>query len=183
MLPFFVLCHYPPLVFYLFLILFLKVFKNLTSLVGIIQNYFYRYKTKLLVSFGCVGSLLLLAGFLGEQGLLFTAVCGLLIAVASLVTEHGLQACEPQQLRLTGSVVVAHRLSCSMVRVIFLDQGSNPCPGRQIPNHRAIREVPKLLFSDLAKEKKQTILSHEGFFFPPMINCEPSMALVQLKEF
>ena len=26
----------------------------------------------------------------GEQGLLFTAVCGLLIVVASLVAEHGL---------------------------------------------------------------------------------------------
>ena len=29
----------------------------------------------------------------GEQGLLFVAVCGPLIAVASLVAEHGLQAC------------------------------------------------------------------------------------------
>ena len=29
----------------------------------------------------------------GEQGLLFTAVRGLLIAVASLVAEHGLSAC------------------------------------------------------------------------------------------
>ena len=42
---------------------------------------------------GCVGSLLLCAGFLsscGEQGLLFIVVHGLLIAVASLVAEHGL---------------------------------------------------------------------------------------------
>ena len=29
----------------------------------------------------------------GEQGLLFVAVSGLLIAVASLVAEHGLQVC------------------------------------------------------------------------------------------
>ena len=29
----------------------------------------------------------------GEPGLLFTAVCGLLTAVASLVAEHGLWAC------------------------------------------------------------------------------------------
>ena len=28
----------------------------------------------------------------GERGLLFVAVCGLLIAVASLVAEHGLEA-------------------------------------------------------------------------------------------
>ena len=38
----------------------------------------------------------------GEQRLHFVAVHGLLIAVASLVGEHGLQS--------AGSVVVAHRL-------------------------------------------------------------------------
>ena len=32
----------------------------------------------------------------GEQGLLFVAVHGLLIAVASLVAEHGLQTCRLQ---------------------------------------------------------------------------------------
>ena len=41
-------------------------------------------------------------------GLLFVAVHGLLIAVASLVTEHG--------------------LSCSAACGIFPDQESNPCP-------------------------------------------------------
>ena len=40
-----------------------------------------------------------------EQGLLFIAMCRLLIAVASLVAEHGFQA---HGLRHTGSVVVAH---------------------------------------------------------------------------
>ena len=47
----------------------------------------------LFIYFGCVGSLLLCAGFLsscGERGLLFVVVRGLLIAVASLVVEHGL---------------------------------------------------------------------------------------------
>ena len=45
-----------------------------------------------LIIFGCVGSLLLRAAFssCGERGLLFVAVRGLLIAVASLVVEHGL---------------------------------------------------------------------------------------------
>ena len=33
-----------------------------------------------------------------------------------------------QQLWLAVSVVVAHRLSCSVACGIFLDQGSNPCP-------------------------------------------------------
>ena len=42
--------------------------------------------------FGCIGSSLLHAAFFSyvEQGLLFLAVPGLLIAVASLVAEHGL---------------------------------------------------------------------------------------------
>ena len=46
-----------------------------------------------LFSFGCIGSLLLHTGFslVGvDQGLLFVAVHGLLIVVASLVAEHRL---------------------------------------------------------------------------------------------
>ena len=39
---------------------------------------------------GCAGSSLLLKGFLELQKLLFIAMCGLLIAVVSLVSEHGL---------------------------------------------------------------------------------------------
>ena len=42
-----------------------------------------------------------------EQGLLFIAVHGLLIAVASLVAEHRLWVHGPQQLWHVGSVVVA----------------------------------------------------------------------------
>ena len=76
----------------------------------------------------------------GEWGLLVAAVRGLLLAVASLVAELGLQAHGLQQLWLTGSVVVArglqsagsvvvaHRLSCSTACGIFPDQGLNPCP-------------------------------------------------------
>ena len=42
--------------------------------------------------FGCVGSLLLRRALssCGQRGLLFIALCGLLIAVASLVAEHRL---------------------------------------------------------------------------------------------
>ena len=46
----------------------------------------------------------------GEWGLLFVAVHGLLIVVASLVVEHGLQAHRLQQLWHAVSVVVAHGL-------------------------------------------------------------------------
>ena len=46
-------------------------------------------------------------------------VLELLIAVASLVAEHGLWS--------AGSVVMAHRHFYSTACGIFLDQGSNPC--------------------------------------------------------
>ena len=96
----------------------------------------------------------------GEQGLLFTAVRGLLIAVASLVVEHGLQVRGLQylwhvgsvivapRLQSAGSVVVAHGFSCSAACGIFLDQGLNLCPlhFHRIPNHCATREVPIFMF-------------------------------------
>ena len=75
----------------------------------------------------------------GEWGLLFVAVHGPLIAVASPAAEHGLQAWLQQLwhvgsvvvargLQSTGSVVVAPGLSCSAACGIFLDQGSNLRP-------------------------------------------------------
>ena len=63
---------------------------NLLAMIWTSWILFYYYFLKFI--FG-VGSLLLRVGFLfscGERGLLFIAVCGLLIAVASLVAEHGL---------------------------------------------------------------------------------------------
>ena len=69
----------------------------------------------------------------------FVAVCRLLIVVASLIAEHGLQDVGRQQLWhvdsvisapglwSTGSVVTAHGLSCHVACRIFLDQGSNLC--------------------------------------------------------
>ena len=63
---------------------------------------------KKLFIFGCAGSSLLC-------GLSLAAIRGLLVAVAFL-------------LQSTGSVVVAHRLSCPAVCGIFSDQGSNPGP-------------------------------------------------------
>ena len=71
----------------------------------------------------------------GERGLLFVAVHGLLIAVASLAAEHGLQACRLQQLWHAGSVVVARGLSSCGAWAQSLrgmwdlpGPGSNPCP-------------------------------------------------------
>ena len=70
--------------------------------------------------FGCTGLHCYTWAFskCSERGLLFIVACQLLIAVASLVSEHGLQS--------TGSVVVAHGLSCSAAFGIFPDLGIKP---------------------------------------------------------
>ena len=71
----------------------------------------------------------------GKQGLLFFAVWGLLIVVASLVAKHGLYSMD--------SVAVVHGLSCpqhvdsSQTR----DRTCVLCIGRQILNHWTTREV------------------------------------------
>ena len=59
----------------------------------------------------------------GEWGLLFVAVCGLFIVVAS--------RCGAQPLGMWASTVAARHLSscgCPKACGIFLDQRSNPCP-------------------------------------------------------
>ena len=63
-----------------------------------------------------------------KWGLLFVALHGLLIAVASLVAEHGLQASGLQQLQHTVSVVVARGLSSYGARAQLL-QGMWYLPG------------------------------------------------------
>ena len=90
-----------------------------------------------LIYFGCIG--LWAVSSCGRWGLFFVAVRGLLIAVASLVSEHRLQARGLQSLwhagsvvvargiQSAGSVVVAHGISCSMACGIFPDQRSNQC--------------------------------------------------------
>ena len=101
----------------------------------------FLYNFIYLFIFSCAGSLLLHRLFCScdEHGLYFIAVCGLLIAVISHVSDHGYQACRLQQLwhigsvvadsrlQSTGSVIMAYGLSCSTASGIFLDQGSNLC--------------------------------------------------------
>ena len=88
-------------------------------------NFFFLFVFYLFI-YGCTGSsLLCLRAFssCSKQGLL--SGCGakirLLIAVASLVAEHG-------ALGVGVSVVEANGLSCPTVCGIFPDQGSNLCP-------------------------------------------------------
>ena len=79
-----------------------------------------------LVRFICL--FLAAVGLRRWYGLSLVVVCGLLIAVASPVAEHALQAHGLQQLQHAGSGVVMHGLSCSAARGILPDQGSNWCP-------------------------------------------------------
>ena len=60
----------------------------------------------------------------GDQEL-FVALCGLLIAMASL-GQHGLRLPSFSSFSFPGYIVLVHRLSCSEAHVIFLDQGLNP---------------------------------------------------------
>ena len=76
------------------------------------------------LTFDCSGSSLLCIGFLQlwqMGGYSLVAVLGLLIALASLVVEHGLW--DVQAL-----VVAACRLICPMACGILPGQGLNPCP-------------------------------------------------------
>ena len=65
-----------------------------------------------------------------SRGYSLAVVCGLLVAVASLGVEHGLQGTQ-------ASAVVAQQLSCPVACGIFRDQRSThvSCIGRRIFNH------------------------------------------------
>ena len=103
-----------------------------------------------------------------EQGLLSMEVHGFLIVVASPVAEHRPQsrwvsgvwhagsAVAAQGLQNTGSVIVAHGLSCSTVWGNLLEQGIRPVSpalaGRvlsTVPPGKSYSIVPKLLHLDL----------------------------------
>ena len=84
-----------------------------------------------------------------EQGLPFVAVCRLLIAVASLVVEHGLQARGLQQLWLMGPRAQAQQLwhtGLAVPRHVGFSgtraRTRVSCIGRWILNHCATREAP-----------------------------------------
>ena len=62
----------------------------------------------------------------GKWGLLFVALLGLLVAVASFMGALGCSGFGSCHLQRAGSVVVAHRLICPAAYGIFPDQGSNP---------------------------------------------------------
>ena len=119
-----------------------RLVSKMQCFVNTISFYLFIYLFIIYLIFGVLGLCCCARAFssCGEQGLLLVAVHGLLIAVASLVVEHGFQVRWLQQLWLAGSVVVAHRLQsagsvvvthrlvCSLACGLFPDQGSNSCP-------------------------------------------------------
>ena len=89
----------------------------------------------------------------GKQGLLFVVVRRLLIALASLAAEHGLQTCRLQQLWLVGCRAQAQQLwHTGLVPLRHVGSSRTrartcvPCIGRQILNHCATREALCLCF-------------------------------------
>ena len=109
---------------------------------GMFQIYFFNLFIQFWLRWVFVAARRLsLAG--GELGLLFVVVCGLLIAVASLVAEHGLQGTWAQQLWHTGLVAPRH-VGSSQTRA----RTRVPCIGRRICNHCSTREDPELLTSN-----------------------------------
>ena len=121
--------------------IFLDQGLNLCALPWQVDSFFFLIY--LFIYFGCVESWLLHVGSCGEWGLLFVAVRGLLIGVASLVAEHGsrhmgFSSCmRVQQLWLTGLVAPRH-VGSSRTRA----RTHVPCIGRWILNHCATREAP-----------------------------------------
>ena len=117
-----------------------------------------------------------------ERGLLFIAVRGLLIAVASLVVGHGLQACGLQQLWLMGSRAQDQQLWCTGL-VAWRHVGSSrtraltrvPCIGRRILNLCATREVQSFyscqFFLGQSFIKFTTLFKEPSFGFIDFLYC------------
>ena len=87
----------------------------------------------------------------GELGLLFITVLSFsfwwLLLLQNMGFRYaGINSCsiQAQSLRLAGSVVVVHRLSCSATCAIIPDR--IPCIGRWILNHWTTREVSLVSF-------------------------------------
>ena len=129
-----------------FLNLFLYSWMEITYRLCKLRFFFF----KICFFFGFAGSSLLcvVVPRCRECGLLFTAVHGLLVAVASAVVEHGLQVCSLQQQWCRGLVALQH-VESSLNR----DRSRVSCTGRQILNHQITREVPFLFFTGINIEK------------------------------
>ena len=103
-------------------------FQFLTEIQGNPSHFFLFLKNKFIYFYFWLRWVFVAArGLSSERGLLFVVVPGLLIGWLLLLQSTGSRR-GLQQLWHSGSVVVAHRLSCFAACGIFPDQGSNPCP-------------------------------------------------------
>ena len=83
-----------------------------------------------------------------NRGYPLAVMCGPLISLASLVSEHWLSGAWASVvgapgLQSTGSTAAVHRLSCSKACGIFLDWTHEPRTGSQIVYSWATREAPE----------------------------------------
>ena len=124
-------------------LVYVCVFIRVAGLQSEIVKHFY-----CLFTFGCAGFSLVV-------------VRRLLIAVASLVAEHGLGC--------LGSAVAAWGLSCPLACGIFPDQGSNPCPKHwqaysQTMDH--LGSCSKLVFNVFTEANDRTWIQDFWFQIP-----------------
>ena len=99
----------------------MQFFKHLTCIFYFFVFYYYFFSYILAVEFFVAAHGLSLSVVRERCSLI--AVQGPLLAVVSLVVQHGLQACGLQQLQHVDSIAVAHGLSCSTACRIFQGQG------------------------------------------------------------
>ena len=141
------------LLYFIFSLKFLKFYQKNRQY----RSFFFFYKFILFIYYFCLRWVFVAARWLSlvaaSRGYSFVAVRGLLIAVASLVAEHGLQVhglqqlwhaasrAQAQQMWHTGLVAPRH-VGSSWIRA----QTRIPCIGRRIPNHCATREDPRKFY-------------------------------------
>ena len=132
------------------------------ALVGFFKINLFTYLYMAALGLGCC---MQASSSCSERGLLLVSVHGLLIVVASLVAEHGLQVRGLQQLWLVGSRAQAQQLWRTGL-VALQHVGSSrprgrtrvPCIGRWILNHCATREVQPQCFLILIFFARYSIL-------------------------
>ena len=117
---------------------FISYIRSWTSYFSYLQPSCIAHLKKFIYSFLSMLCLHCRAGFslvVVSSGYSLVVVPGFLVAVASLIAEHGLQGERASVaagvvapgLQSAGSIVVAQGLSCSMARGICQDQGWNLC--------------------------------------------------------
>ena len=104
------------------------MFQTLSAIVFLCAVFLFDFIYLFIYIFAALGLCCCVRAFssCGKRRLLFIVVHGLLIAVASLVAGHGLQAHRLQQLEHVGSVVVVRRLQGAQASIVMV-HGLSSC--------------------------------------------------------